>query len=143
MSDIFKKQKDFMVACEQFVNKQPGFNYETRLWTKLIDEEHKELIEAYQHFYSTHSANDLANVAKETIDLIYVLAGLLNNLGIDGDEIFDAVHESNMAKVDPATGHVIKRDDGKVLKPDGWQKPDILALVLKRQHIGGTDNGQA
>jgi predicted HAD superfamily Cof-like phosphohydrolase len=34
-----------------------------------------------------------------------------------------------MAKVDPATGKVIKRADGKVLKPEGWTPPDVAAAL--------------
>lgn len=141
MSDIFARQKEFMVACEQFVNKQPGVNTETILWERLIREEFVELQDALQSFSVTHSANHLADVAKESIDLIYVIAGLLNNLGVNGDEIFDAVHKSNMAKVG-IDGRVTKRPDGKVLKPEGWQSPDILGIILRARHIGGTDHGQ-
>lgn len=142
MSDIFSKQKKFMVACEQFVNKQPGYNGETMLWSSLIDEEYHELRKAYHDFLSTKSANHLADVAKESVDLIYVVAGLLNNLGLDGDRIFELVHQSNMAKVDPGTGYVVKRADGKVLKPIGWEPPDVLGEVLRSKHIGGTDHGE-
>ena len=49
--------------------------------------------------------------------------------GIPLDRVWAAVHRSNMAKVDPATGKVIKRADGKVLKPEGWTPPDIPAAL--------------
>jgi hypothetical protein len=34
-----------------------------------------------------------------------------------------------MAKVDPVTGLVRRRDDGKVLKPEGWKAPDVVKAV--------------
>lgn len=39
------------------------------------------------------------------------------------------VHASNMAKVDKETGKVIRRDDGKILKPEGWVGPDLEAVL--------------
>jgi predicted HAD superfamily Cof-like phosphohydrolase len=30
-----------------------------------------------------------------------------------------------MAKVDPVTGKVIRRADGKILKPEGWTPPQL------------------
>jgi predicted HAD superfamily Cof-like phosphohydrolase len=36
-----------------------------------------------------------------------------------------------MAKVDPATGKVQKRADGKVLKPNGWKSPDVAAILAR------------
>ncbi len=42
---------------------------------------------------------------------------------------FYEVARSNMAKVDRTTGKVIKREDGKILKPDGWTPPNLEAFV--------------
>jgi hypothetical protein len=38
---------------------------------------------------------------------------------------------TNFAKIDKKTGKVIKREDGKVLKPDGWTPPNLLPYVKK------------
>lgn len=32
---------------------------------------------------------------------------------------------TNFAKVDPVTGRVTRREDGKILKPEGWQPPEL------------------
>ena len=45
---------------------------------------------------------------------------------------WDEGAKSNLAKIDKVTGKVIKRDDGKVLKPDGWKKPDFSKFTCKR-----------
>lgn len=129
---IFQDQRAFMVACDQMFAE--GLNTETSLWATLIKEEYLELFAAIQTFQQSPVLNAKAELAKEAIDLIYVVAGLLNNLNIPADLVWNLVHKSNMAKIDPATGKVTKRHDGKILKPEGWQKPDVLALLMETHH---------
>ena len=38
---------------------------------------------------------------------------------------------TNFAKNDKKTGKVIKREDGKVLKPDGWTPPDLKDFLTR------------
>lgn len=134
---IFEKQKEFMVACDQSIEPldpivEENFkNYnEWYLWMKLINEEHAELIEAALRFNDWSGPNTDMDVAlvSEAIDLIYVTCGLLNNMGVDGQAVFDAIHNANMAKVGP-DGKVVKNKDGKVLKPEGWTKADIKEIM--------------
>jgi predicted HAD superfamily Cof-like phosphohydrolase len=49
--------------------------------------------------------------------------------GYDVDAAWAEVARSNLAKIDPATGKVIKRPDGKVLKPEGWTPPALDKFV--------------
>ena len=42
---------------------------------------------------------------------------------------WDEVLKTNMAKVDPKTGKVRRREDGKILKPEGWQPPDMSKFI--------------
>ena len=115
-NNIFEMQKEFMIACSQIVSETPKFNEESSLWKDLIYEEFKELM----------NANNLVEVASEAIDLIYVTIGLLNNLGVDGQKIFEAIHAANMRKT-PVT----KRADGKILKPEGWQPANIEEIIYE------------
>jgi hypothetical protein len=39
--------------------------------------------------------------------------------------------DTNFAKIDPTTGKVIKREDGKVLKPKGWLAPQLSQFIDK------------
>lgn len=48
--------------------------------------------------------------------------------GFPMDEIWAEVQRSNMAKLQP-DGTVKRRDDGKILKPDGWTPPDIRGIL--------------
>jgi predicted HAD superfamily Cof-like phosphohydrolase len=49
--------------------------------------------------------------------------------GFDVQGAWDEVARSNLSKIDPVTGKVIKRNDGKVLKPEGWTPPDLKPFV--------------
>ena len=51
-------------------------------------------------------------------------------MGANGEAAWQEVMRTNMAKVDPVTGKVRKREDGKVLKPDGWQPPFLNNFVI-------------
>ncbi|MFC6616710.1 hypothetical protein [Deinococcus radiophilus] len=75
----------------------------------------------------TDPATALAPLAHELTDLLYVAYGTLTQLGVDAEATFAAVHAANMQKMG---GPV--REDGKLLKPAGWQPADIRA-VLERQ----------
>lgn len=61
------------------------------------------------------------------VDLLYVTIGTAVELGVDLDPHFREVHRTNMLKEGGAT-----RADGKILKPEGWQPPDIEG-ILRRQ----------
>lgn len=38
-----------------------------------------------------------------------------------------------MAKRDPQTGKFIHREDGKIIKPEGWTAPDIVAEIRRQR----------
>ena len=69
---------------------------------------------------------DLAPLAHELTDLLYVTYGALDLLGVDADAIFAEVHRANLSK---ASGP--KRADGKQLKPGGWRPADVLGVMLQ------------
>ena len=41
---------------------------------------------------------------------------------VEGDVLIEA---GRIAKIDSSTGKVNKREDGKVLKPEGWKPPEL------------------
>lgn len=95
-----------------------------RLRVRLIEEEFDELIR------SESFEDDVDALA----DLVYVCYGMAIEMGVDLDDIIDEVHAANMRKLDDK-GNPILRDDGKILKPNGWEGPDIAGR-LKRQEKG-------
>lgn len=96
-------------------------------WLPGIDrsELRQELIaeEAAETAFAIETGN-LAEIADGLADLIYVCLGTALEFGIPLHEIFNEVHRSNMRKVGGAT-----REDGKILKPDGWEPPDIERIL--------------
>jgi predicted HAD superfamily Cof-like phosphohydrolase len=99
---------------------------ETReLRLSLIEEEKRELFEVMNE-----QEPDLARIAKELADLLYVVYGTAVSYGIDVAPVFSAVHRSNMEKA--PGGVVTYREDGKVLKPPGWRPPDIEVVLASQ-----------
>jgi predicted HAD superfamily Cof-like phosphohydrolase len=119
---------------------------------RLHCEEHQELDEALRlavRDETSDRADTRKLVARELADVVYVAYGTAELLGIDLDRAFTLVHEANMAKLPPCPsencrggvdrrdgllcsecsgigrGSPIKDADDKVLRPPGWQPPDM------------------
>lgn len=122
MTNFYKDVKEFQTAVGQNVGQAPAFpdNSERALRMRLLEEEFDEYNEGEYH-------NDLENIAKELADIIYIVCGTAVSYGIPLDKVFDEVHRSNMAKL--VDGKPIRRDDGKILKPEGWTAPDIKKIL--------------
>ena len=119
------------------------------LWVKLAEEEVEEFRKAAE------------NVLKELADVVYVLVGLNNLVGdaetarltahletidngllgdlistifthVDAEELVGRIHASNMSKLGE-DGQPVRREDGKILKPEGWTPPDLAALLNPAQ----------
>jgi predicted HAD superfamily Cof-like phosphohydrolase len=88
----------------------------------LIKEEYSELMEAV-------SQSDDTEICDACFDLMWVIIGYMLSRGWTCDEIWDEGAKSNLSKIDHATGKVIKREDGKILKPEGWKPPDFAKHV--------------
>ncbi|GAA0916922.1 MazG nucleotide pyrophosphohydrolase domain-containing protein [Streptomyces thermoalcalitolerans] len=73
----------------------------------------------------------LDRLAHELADVVYVAYGTALVHGIDLDEVIAEIHRSNMTKLGP-DGRVVRRADGKVLKGEHYEAPDV-AGVLRRQ----------
>lgn len=73
----------------------------------------------------------LDRLAHELADVVYVAYGTALVHGIDLDAVIAEIHRSNMTKLGP-DGSVSRRADGKVLKGDHYEAPDV-AGVLRRQ----------
>ena len=119
----FELVEDFMEAMGQEVNDVPTFPEEDiqRLRLDLIEEELDELHYAIDN-------KDMVEIADALGDLLYVVYGAGHAFGIDLDECFKEIHASNMSKLGP-DGKPIKREDGKVLKPDTFFPPDLKSIL--------------
>lgn len=112
----FADQATFMQACDQSVHSYNSDQYD--MYLDLIDEEVTELRDAL-------TMNDRVEQLDALIDILVVTIGAIHSGGFDGENAWKEVMRTNFAKIDPATGKVIKREDGKVLKPKGWTAPNL------------------
>jgi len=77
------------------------------------------------------SSENLAVLLDWIVDMNYFFMGLAVNLGLPYDTAFLHIHHANMQKVMVPDGPTF-REDGKVVKPEGWKDPApmILEAVL-------------
>ncbi len=101
---------------------------------KLIEEEYEEVTAVYQQIITALQTGEtidpvetLTPLAHELADLLYVVYGAIESFGIDADAVFGEVHRANLQK---AGGP--RREDGKILKPPGWQPANVKAVIDKQ-----------
>lgn len=115
----FKDQARFMQASGQTVGQFNKSQYQ--LYCNLIHEEFNELV----------ASDNIVDDLDALVDILVVTIGAIHSLGADAQGAWQEVMRSNLAKIDPVTGLVRKREDGKVLKPEGWTPPNLEPFVPK------------
>lgn len=75
------------------------------------------------------SHTDLVAVADALGDLDYVVNGAALEFGIDLPAVTAEVHRSNMTKLGP-DGKPIYRADGKILKGEGYEPPNLEKVLF-------------
>ena len=119
MTNTFKDIETFATACDQ-----PPSEANYNMYLGLIAEEYNELQDAVD-------AADKVEQLDALVDILVVTIGAIRAAGWDGEAAWKEVMNTNFAKIDPDTGKVIKREDGKVLKPQGWQAPQLSQFIDK------------
>ena len=116
----FKDQETFMLACEQTVGEINSRQF--ALYKKLIEEE----------FFELQESKTQLDQLDALIDILVVTIGAIHSMGADAEGAWREVMRSNLTKINPDTGKVNKREDGKVLKPDGWTPPDLKPYLERK-----------
>ena len=112
-----KDVSNFMILGEQKIASDLNLkNEQTQLYMNLIKEEFEETLKAFDE-------EDLVEVADGLADMVWVIMGMCNSVGIDFDKIWEEVKSSNMSKF--VDGKFIKNDSGKIMKPETYFKPNI------------------
>ncbi len=122
MTKVFTDVATFMLAGEQTVGKDN--NEQAELYLNLIKEEYQELLDARQ------LTDDVLTI-DACFDTIWVIVGYMLSRGWSCERIWDEGALSNLRKIDRKTQKILKREDGKILKPEGWQPPDFTKFVNK------------
>jgi predicted HAD superfamily Cof-like phosphohydrolase len=112
--------EDFHRALDVPVGETPAIR-RPELRAALIREEVEETLDAIER-------RDLVEAIDGMCDVLCVVYGTAVEFGVDLAPFWDEVHRTNMAK---QGGPV--REDGKRLKPPGWEPPQIAALLAAEQ----------
>jgi hypothetical protein len=122
MSKVFTDVQVFMSAAGHTITEN-NLN-QAQLYKDLIKEEVSE-------FWDAEAVSDDVEEIDACFDMIWVIVGYMLSRGWDCNKIWDEGALSNLRKIDKETRKVLKREDGKVLKPEGWQPPDFTKFVRK------------
>jgi len=146
MTDLTRAVRQFMQAADCSIDRHNP--KQASLYMGLIAEEFAETLEASGHKihayaleaiamqYKAHNGSDFANLTREQraamldgcIDLAWVALGLAYSIGGDPECAALKVIKANLAKVGP-DGKMLRDENGKVRKPEGWTAPDMMPLV--------------
>ena len=118
--------QDFMDAADQRTDCTPQRTFDptepqNELYMRLVQEEFDETLDAF-------AKGDTIELADGLADMVWVIMGLASSVGIPFDQVWEEVKASNMSKV--VDGKLLKREDGKVMKPEGYFRPDINAILF-------------
>ena len=131
MTKVFTDVLMFMKACDHLTPNMPAEpSALSDLYKSLIDEEYEEFIQAFE-------SNDDAEQLDACFDMIWVIVAYAKTRGWDIDKAWDEGAKSNLYKIDQLSGKVLRREDGKVLKPKGWEPPDFAQFVQKPEKPSG------
>ena len=124
MSKVFTDVSVFLKAVGQELPSSPqqSVSEQAELYKKLIKEEVEE-------FWEAEAASDDVEQIDACFDMMWVIVGYMKSRGWDCENIWDEGAKSNLSKIDPVSGKVIRREDGKILKPEGWKPPDFTKFV--------------
>ena len=119
----FDKVGTFMKTFGQEVKTKPSFSTDkiNKLRLDLIKEELNELTEAMNN-------KDLLEVADALTDILYVTYGAGHAFGINLNQCFDEVQNSNMSKLGK-DGKPIYNEIGKVMKGPNYFKPNLSKFI--------------
>ena len=126
MSKVFTDVHVFMRAVGQEIEPAPTAKEtpQSELYKKLIKEEVSE-------FWEAEAVSDDAEMLDACFDMIWVIVGYMHSRGWNCENAWDEGARSNLSKIDPVSGKVRRREDGKVMKPEGWVPPDFTKFVSK------------
>ncbi len=93
-----------------------------KLYRGLMEEEYDELFEAEKAFNEVEEFD-------ACLDIIWVMIGYMLARGWLVRSGWEEVARSNHSKIDPETGKMLRRDDGKYLKGPNYSAPDLKEFL--------------
>jgi predicted HAD superfamily Cof-like phosphohydrolase len=134
MSDLFALRREFIRRFDIPAPDRPRFApQDMAMWENMLAEEWAEFQQALADYKAHDPADEaentrcMAELAAEGVDVLNVLVGLLLSQGLPVEAMTRAIHDANLRKC--VDGRVVRRADGKVLKPEGWQPADKEGVI--------------
>ena len=123
--------KDFHEGFQQINGTKPVLitHEEVQLRHKLMAEENDEYVQAAIEDVAS-AEQRLVGIADALGDQLYILCGTILKHGMQHiiEDVFAEIHRSNMSKLGP-DGKPILREDGKILKGEGYFKPNLKQFI--------------
>ncbi|BEV71839.1 MULTISPECIES: histidinol-phosphate transaminase [unclassified Paludibacterium] len=145
MSDLFALRREFISRFDLPIPPAPRFAPDNlAMWQTMLAEEWAEFQQAladYQaddHRDEATSTRLMAELTAEGVDVLNVLVGLLLSQGMPVEAMTRAIHQANLRKA--VNGQVVRRADGKVLKPEGWQPADKEGVIRQARQQPAADS---
>lgn len=122
-------QLKFMSACGQSTHKVNFAQIE--LYQELIREEVvKELFPALDEWHKDPmNPEKIRAVLDGAGDTMVVVEGLLWSMGVDPQNVKAIIDTSNFTKIPERGNQVLRREDGKILKPSHFKEPELGVVV--------------
>ena len=124
-----KTVHEFTRVCESHLPQSPTFMAQENIHfiRKMVNDELDEL----------ENSKTIAEQADALVDAVYYICDTAVRHGMNLDPLFEIVHAANMKKI--VDGKILRREDGKILKPQGWEEPtQKLANEIERQTRTGS-----
>ena len=138
MTDLFALRRAFIRSFDIEAPDAPCVNLDAMaMWETMLGEEWAEFQQALAQYKAPGPRDEaqtrrrMAALTAEGVDVLNVLCGLLLSQGLPLEAMTQAIHDANMRK--SIDGQVMRRADGKILKPPGWQPADIEAVILQSE----------
>jgi predicted HAD superfamily Cof-like phosphohydrolase len=125
IKEMLELVAEFQKVSDQVVNEEP--TNEVSYFNKLL--RYQLMKEENREYRLAIEENDVVEVFDACIDMMYILAGTINQHGMQHvfEYGFRRVHENNMSKV--VDGKVLRNSEGKVIKPEGFVEVNLKDLV--------------
>lgn len=141
MKNFFSLRREFMQRFDIAIPAQPCCEPDTlAMWETMLEEELLEFREALHAFKNMPSDQPderhrrMAELTAEGVDVLNVLTGLLLSQGMPVEAMAEEIHAANLRKC--VNGQIVRRADGKVLKPEGWQPANKQRIIQEAQQAG-------
>lgn len=99
------------------------------------------LREEFEEYLEAEEKRDLAKIARELIDIIYVAIGTMFCYGLPVGQLFRVVHLANLAKGEPDGFR--RTPEGKIIKPPGWRPPAVSQVIARAMRRADPPGGAA